>query len=228
MTRPAHEGGHTVRTFPIRVLLAAEQRGARIWPGIVVWSVVGRIEHARVVSYAHIIQLLEHQADVGIVFDHSVTVFVLPRLAPVLCLDVRAEMHARGVPPAEEGFPGFHLAIDEVQRSRGGLIVDRLHPLLGERTSVRDRAPGRCLDDTARTEFFEEFWILWIIQVLRLLRRIEVVKAAKVLIEAVRDGQVFVTVTEMILAELPSCIAPVLKQCRDRRIARLPTLLGTG
>src|SRR5215510_16608495 len=157
-------------------------------------------------------------------FDHSVTVFVLPRLASVFCLDVRAEMHTRGVPPAEEGFASLHLPIDEVQRSRGGLVIDRLHAFLGERTSVRDRAAGRRLDDTARTEFFQEFWIFWVVQILWLLRCIEVVKAAKVLVEAVRGGQVFVTVTEMVLAELPSCIAPVFKQCRDRRIARLPTL----
>src|SRR5262249_16271721 len=146
------------------------------------------IKHDRVVANAQIIQLPEHQSDVGIVFDHSVSVFVLPRLAPVLSFDMRAKMHTRRVPPTEEGLACLDLPIDEVERSCGGLVVDRLHPFPVERTSVRNRTAGRRLDDTAWTKFFEEFGIFWIIQILRLLRRIEMVEAADVLVEAMRGG----------------------------------------
>ena len=66
-------------------------------------AVVGRVEHDRVVGDAEIVERLEHGADVGIVLDHAVAVFVLARLAKVGLFHVRAEVHPRGVPPAEEG-----------------------------------------------------------------------------------------------------------------------------
>jgi len=49
---------------------------------------------------------------------------------------VRAEVHARGVPPGEEGFPGFVLALNELFRGRQCLLVHRFHPLLRQRTGV--------------------------------------------------------------------------------------------
>ena len=66
-------------------------------------AIVGRVEHDRVVGDPKILERLEHGADVGVVLDHTVAVFVLARLAKVGLFHMRAEVHPRGVPPAEEG-----------------------------------------------------------------------------------------------------------------------------
>ena len=53
-------------------------------------------------------------------------------------LHVRAEVHARAVPPAEERLAGLGLAGDEVLGGGQGFVVDGLHPLLGQRAEILD------------------------------------------------------------------------------------------
>jgi hypothetical protein len=62
--------------------------------------------------------------------------------------------------------------------------------------------------------------------VLRLLLSVQVVKRTIELAEAVRGGQMFVAIAEMVLAELPGDEALRFKQFRDRYIPCLQTFLS--
>ena len=104
MAGPLDEAGNAESAFPVRVLLAVERRRAGVGPGVVVRAVVGRVLHDRVVGEAEVVDQLEQFADVIVVLDHAVVVFVAARPgdADAFLLDVRAEVHPRAVPPAEE------------------------------------------------------------------------------------------------------------------------------
>ena len=204
---PAHESRHPISAFPVGVLLASKWRGAGIGPGVVMRTVVGRIHHDGVVGDTQFVQLLEQGTNHRIVLHHAVGVLVLPRVAPVLRPHMGAEMHARGVPPNEEGHACLLLPVDEVQRRLRGLLVHGLHALLGQRASVLDLLcpvrirPG--VQDTARAELLPEFGVLRVVQVLRFFLGIQVVEVAEELVEAVHRRQVLVTVALVVLAELP-------------------------
>ena len=100
------------------------------------------------------------------------------------------------------------------QRLGHDLVVDGLHPLLGERAGVLD-ALGAVLvrprvDDAARAEVLPEVGELLlgrVVVVLRLLLGVEVVEVAEELVEAVRGRQELVAVAEVVLAELPGRVA---------------------
>ncbi len=100
-----------------------------------------------VVGDAEVVEQLEQFADVHVVLDHAVAVFVLAGDAAVLLLHVGAKVHAGAVPPAEEWLAGLDLALDEVLGRGDGFVVNRLHPLLGQRAGVLDSVPlaGRSL-----------------------------------------------------------------------------------
>ena len=72
--------------------------------------------------------------------DHRVVIRRLPtsRLPEALRLGVGECVHMRGVHPDKERCVRLVLALDEVDACRGGLVVDGLHPLFGQRTSVLD------------------------------------------------------------------------------------------
>ena len=72
--------------------------------------------------------------------------------------------------------------------------------------------------DPARTKLGSKSRILRIIRVLRLILGIQMVEVAEELIEAVDGRQKFVSVTEMVLAELSSRISLRLEQLGDGRI----------
>ena len=66
LARPAGEGRYPVGALPVGVLLAAPGGDGRIWPGVVVGTVVGRVQHHGVIGYAQFIQRIEqpaHRAD---------------------------------------------------------------------------------------------------------------------------------------------------------------------
>src|SRR5262249_38210715 len=153
-------------------------------------------------------------------------VLVLPGLATVCRLHMRAEMHARRIPPAEERLVGVLVAGDEILGARQSFFVDRLHPLFGQRAGVFDPlsafAIGLGTNDAARTEPLQKLRILRIVLVLRLLGRVQVVEAAEIFVEAVHGRQVLVAIAKMIFAELASGIALVLEQRGDSGIALLP------
>ena len=102
-------------------------------------AVVGGVDDDRVVGDAEVVQGLEDLADWSScsIMPSMYSLSPCCVLAAVLGADVRAQVHARGVEPAEERLPGL-LPLHVVDRGGGGLIVDRLHPLLGERAGVLD------------------------------------------------------------------------------------------
>ena len=95
--------------------------------------------------------------------------------------------HARRVHPDEERLNGLHLPLDEVDGRSGGLIVDRLHPLPGQRAGILDclfahfaeawvdgrivAIAGFAFDHAARTELGPERRIFRVVRVLRPLLR---------------------------------------------------------
>ena len=132
------KAGNAIGAFPVRVLLAAERRRAGIRPGVVVRAVVGRVHDDRVIGDAEIVHQLQQFADMHVVLDHAVAILVLAGDADVLGLHMGAEVHARAVPPHEEGLPVLHRVGDEALGGGDDLLVDRLHALLGQRAGVLD------------------------------------------------------------------------------------------
>ena len=232
MAGPADEAGHAVGAFPVRVLLAAERRGAGVGPGVVVRAVVGRILDDGVVGEAEVVDQLEQFADLHVVLDHAVAVFVLPGDAAMLRLHMGAEVHARGVPPAEERLAGLGLARDEVLGGGDGFIVNRLHALLGQRAGILDGlaalAVGLALEHAARAELLPERRVLRIVPVLRLLLGVEVIEAAEELVEAVHRRQMLVAVALVVLAELSGGVALALEDRGHGHVGLLPAFLRAG
>ena len=101
------------------------------------------VEDDRVVGQAQPVHLVEQLADQRVVLDHAVGVEAQPGLAPVLLLHVREVVHPGGVEPAEERLARFLGPAEEVGRRREDFLVDRLHPLLGQRAGVLDLAVRR-------------------------------------------------------------------------------------
>ena len=146
-------------------------------------------------------------------------------------------MHARRVHPDKERLAGLDLALDEIDRCRGRLVVDRLHAFLGQWSGVLDGLladlaeawiDGRivtvaCLasQHPARPELGLERRIFWVIRVFRVFLGIEVIEVAEELIEAMHGRQVFIAVAEMVLAELAGGIAERLERLGDSDVARL-------
>src|SRR5262245_2195965 len=137
-------------------------------------------------------------------------------------------MHARRVPPDEEGFAGPVLLLHERQRPRGNLLVDRLHALLGERAGILDLAAGERMDHASRAESLLEFWILGIVDALRLLFGVEVIEIAEELVEAVGGREELVTVAQVVLAELAGGVAQGFQQLGNRRVFRAQSEVGPG
>ena len=179
---------------------------------------------------------LSKRTDRVVVLDHAVDVFaVAVRVAAaMLGADVRAQVHARAVEPAEERLARRVLALHEVDRRGRGFVVDRLHALLGQRAGVLDGlladlaearidrgivpVGGLAFEHAARAVFGEIGRVLRIVGQFRLLLGIEMIEIAEKLIEAVHGRQRLVAVADMVLAELARGIAEVLEQAADRRI----------
>ena len=215
---PPHHGRHPPAALPIGVLLTAERRPTGIGPGVHVRPVVGAVEDEGVVRDAELVEQVEELTDVHVVLHHAVGVLVLARDAPVLLLDVRAEVHARAAPPHEEGRPRCVGIADEAHGGCDRLIVYRLHALLGEWPGVLDPAVGVAVDHTPRAESLREGPILGIVLVLRLLLGVQMIEVAEELVEAVVCGQELILVPEVVLAELTRGVTQVLEEHGDRRV----------
>ena len=187
---------------------------------------------------AEVVDQLEQLADVHVVLDHAVAVFVLAGDADVLGFHMGAEVHARAVPPAEERLARLGLAGDEVLGGGQGFVVDGLHALLGQRPEVLDGlaalAIGLALDHAARAELLQEglavrqFHVSRVVAVLRLFFGIEVVEAADELVEPVHGRQVFVAIALVVLAELAGGVALALQDRGHRDVGLLPAFLRAG
>ena len=237
VARPANESGHAEGALPVGVLLAAKRRGRAIRPGVGMRAVVGRVDDDGVIRDAQVVERLEQRSHRGIVLDHAVGILGEGRDAlgaAVLGPHVGAEVHPGAVVPDEEGLAGLDLALDEVDRRGRGLVVDRLHPLAGQRAGVLDglladlaeaRIHGRVVlvrglaaEHAARPEHLAELRVLRVIEELRLLLGVEVVQVAEELIEAVNGGQILVAVAEVVLAELAGGVAERLEHFGDGRV----------
>ena len=203
---PADQAGNPERALPVRVLLGAEGRHRAVRPRVHVRSIVRGVDDDGVIRDAHLIERLEERADGLVVLDHAVEVLAVAVLvsAAVFGAHVRAQMHARRVVPDKEGLARGMLPLHVVDRRGGGLVVDGLHPLLGERAAVRDdlladlaetRIDGRVIlvgspgvEDAARTELRAIGRILRIVGQLRLFLGVEVIEVTEKLVEPVDGG----------------------------------------
>ena len=209
MTRPAHHGRYAVGAFPVGVLFAAERRHAGIGPGVHMRTIVGAVHDDGVVGDAQLVDLVEHGADVFVMVDHRIVIRALPAsgLAQALGFGMGAEMHVSKVDPNEHRFSGLGLFFDKFGGTSGGIIIDSLHALFGQRTGVLDLAIGKAVNDAARSKFLAEFGVLRIIREFRFFFGIQMIEVAVELVETMIGRQEFILVAQVILAELAGGIA---------------------
>ncbi len=157
--------------------------------------------------------------------DHGVVVLALPTpgLTNTLRLGVSAKVHMGEVHPNEGRFASLVLPLDELHCPRSDVIVNGFHPLFGQWTRVLAHllanlaeawingriilVRGLAVQHATRAELGEKRRVLWIVGQFRLFASVEVVQGSVELVEAMHSGQVFVTITQMIFAELAGCIA---------------------
>ena len=183
---------------------------------------------------------LEDRADVLVVVDHRVVILALPAtgLAEALRLRtcVRKCMWVK-LTQRKNGLSAFDCRSMKSTARGGGVVVDRLHPLLRQRAGVLDRlladlaearVHGRVVDvrglavqHAARAELLAERRVLGIVAQLGLFLGVQVVEVAVELVEAVDRGQKFVAVAQVVLAELAGGVAVRLEQLGDRRVLLL-------
>ena len=77
MARPADHRRHAERAFPIGILLAAERCRRGVRPGELIRTVVGRVDHDRIIGDLEIVQGLEKLADV-LSCSHMPSAYSLP------------------------------------------------------------------------------------------------------------------------------------------------------
>jgi len=147
---------------------------------------------------------------VHVVFDHTVGVFILSGDATQFLLYMGAEVHAGTTPPHKPGLAGLVLFFDEVDSGIGGLVIDGLHALLGQRAGILDLAASRAVDHATRTELFEELRILRIILILWFLFGVQMVEIAEKFIETMIGRQHLIPITEVVFAELTCGVAMIL------------------
>jgi hypothetical protein len=88
----------------------------------------------------HVVERLEQGADGIVVLEHAVDILAVAVCvtSAVLAADMGPQVHAGRVEPAEERLARGLLPPHEVDGCGRGLIIDRLHALLGERSGVLD------------------------------------------------------------------------------------------
>ncbi len=141
----------------------------------------------------------------------------------ILRAQVGKGMRAARVVPDEEGFVVLDGPLHEIKGLSDRLVVIGFHALLGHLAHALDflfahhpearvfrlvefvcRPGMNCI---ARSIFREEGGILGVIDIFRLFEGVQVIEQAGVLIESVHRGQILVSVTKVILAELPGSVA---------------------
>ena len=184
-----------------------------------------------VVGDPQLVELGEYLANLLVVDDHAIAVGVLPALAKVLFGDVGAEVHCRRVVPEEEGLVRLDLLLHPFNGAGRDFLVDGLHALLRQGPGVRDRLPALTVSDAVEhspgTELLLEGRILGIVGQFRFLFRVQVIEVAEELVEPVHRRQVFVTIAEVVLAELAGGITERLQHFGDGRVFLLKADLGT-
>ena len=136
-----------VAAFPSLALLALERRDAAVREGDRLGAVVGGEDDDGVVELAHVLELLEHVADIVVHLLHAGFVD-----APVLAAGLAhhghvfvrqhgRDVHARRVVPDEERLVGLLgvVAVEEVDDLGGDFLVHGLRPLQRQRALVLAR-----------------------------------------------------------------------------------------
>jgi hypothetical protein len=141
---------------------------------------------------------------------------------------MREDVHPCKVHPHKERLVRLHLLVHKVHGGVGCLIVDRLHALDVQRPRILDLAVCKGMNNTAWVVHLQEDRIvLGPIRHLRLLLGVQVVQVAEEFVEAMICRQILVTVSQVVLAELPGCISKRLDCLRDRNIALLDSHRST-
>ena len=149
--RPADEQRCAHAAFPGAQLAALERRGAAVREGDGLGAVVGGEDDDRVVELAHVLELLQHDADVVVHLLHAgfveapVLAAGLADHASVLSGQHGRDVHARRVVPGEERLVGLLriVAVEEVDDLGRDLLVDRLRPIQRQRAFVLARLVRR-------------------------------------------------------------------------------------
>ena len=151
---PAGDARHAEAAFHDCPFALRERRRAAVGPGETFGAVVGGEDDDRVFFFAHVLELLQHEADVVIELGHAgflfrPAIFRVARRFP-LRREMRDDVHARRIQPAEERLAVLLGLVDELDRQVADLVIDGLHPLGIERAGVfdlllADLAPARHL-----------------------------------------------------------------------------------
>ena len=144
VARPAHDHRSAVAAFPGLAFLALERRDAAVREADRLGAVVGSEDDDRVIELAHVLELLEHDADIVVHLLHAgfvdapVLAALLAHHRLVLRRQHGRDVHARRVVPDEERLVGFLgiVAVKEVDDLGGDLLVHRLRAIQRQRTLV--------------------------------------------------------------------------------------------
>jgi len=197
-------------------------------------AVVRGVHDEGVVRDIQIVQRLENGAHVLVVIDHGVVIRALesPGLPHALWLGVSAQVHVGEVHPDKDRLASLVLPLDEIHGPVRDVVVDRHHPLGGQRTGVladlladfaEPRVRGRvvlvrrlAVEHASRAVFGAKRRVLRVIRKLRLLFGVQVIQVAVKLVEPMHGRQEFVAIAQVVLAELPGRIAERLEHLGDR------------
>ena len=144
MSRPADDHRGAVAAFPGLALLALERRDAAVREGDRLGAVVGGEDDDGVVGLAHVLDLLEDEADVVVHLLHAgfvdapVLAALLAHHRVVFRRQHGRDVHARRVVPDEERLvgPPRVVAVEEVDDLGGDFLVHGLRALQGQRALV--------------------------------------------------------------------------------------------
>ena len=186
-------------------------------------------------SSAVVLQVLHDRADDIVELRHPGFRYgpAVLRCAPLLVLlrQMRDDMHPGRVEPEEERLAVLPCLVEELERVRQYLVVDRLHAFRAEFARIfdflfSDLAPARLhggivhvrrptMDHVARTHGGLE--CRRVVGMAGVLHRVQVIEVAVEFIEAMQRGQELVQVAQMVLAELAGGVAHRLEHGGGRR-----------
>src|SRR5262249_41558248 len=160
-------------------LFASKRCCASIWPETFLCAVVGGEYNDGVAGDSQIVELLQELSDIAVELDHSVRIKTMPGLADGGWLQMREDVHSRGVHVAEPGHLLLGLALHEVEGSANEFFVNGFHSLPRERPGVLDHlladlskyrvdsgvvlVARLALEDAARAELLPEVRIFRVI-----------------------------------------------------------------
>ena len=157
----------------------------------------------------------------AIVFGKGVTVNIFASgsgLTANAVFEVEEHMQSGGAVPKEKRLLVLRLAVEEIERFRHDLIVERLHSLRGQRAFVLRRTIGSAGNNSTRVELLAELRISRAIGIFKVFIAVEMVEVAEVLVEAMPVRQVLFQIAKMILAKLSSGVALCLQDLGERDV----------